>query len=60
MRYQFIDEQEKAWPVTPLCGVLNVSQSGYYDWTARGQSPHVSSNHHLERRIRDNDRQSTQ
>jgi putative transposase len=53
MRYQFIDEQKKAWPVTLLCGILDVSRSGYYDWTVRGQSQHVSSNHQLDRRIRE-------
>ncbi len=53
MRYQFIDEQKKAWPVTLMCGMLNVSRSGYYNWTVRGQSQHVSENHHLDRRIRE-------
>jgi len=52
MRYQFIDEQKKAWPVTLMCGVLGVSRSGYYDWTARGLSQRVRSNNELERRIR--------
>jgi len=52
MRYQFIDEQKKAWPVTLMCGVLGVSRSGYYDWTARGLSWRVRSNNELDRRIR--------
>ena len=38
MRYRFIDEHKKAWPVTLMCGVLGVSRSGYYDWTERGLS----------------------
>ncbi|MDT3778180.1 IS3 family transposase [Nitrospira sp. MA-1] len=53
MRYQFIAEQKKAWPVTLLCGILDVSRSGYYDWTVRDQSQHVCSNHQLDRRIRE-------
>ena len=53
MRYRFIDEQKKAWPVTLMCGVLGVSRSGYYDWTARGLSRRVRSNHELDRRIRE-------
>ena len=53
MRYRFIEKQKKAWPVTLMCGVLNVSRSGYYDWAARGQSQQVSSNHKLDRRIRE-------
>ncbi len=53
MRYRFIEKQKKAWPVTLMCGVLNVSRSGYYDWAARGQSPPEHSNHQLDRRIRE-------
>ena len=53
MRYQFIDEQKEAWPVTLMCDILEVSRSGYYDWTGRGPSPRVRSNHQLDRRIRE-------
>ena len=52
MRYRFIDEQQKAWPITLMCGVLGVSRSGYYDWTARDLSQCVRSNIALDRRIR--------
>ncbi len=31
MRYQFIDEQKKAWPVRLMCRMFGISQSGYYD-----------------------------
>ncbi len=51
MRYQFIDEQKKAWPITLMCGVLGVSRSGYYEWIARGRTCRLSSNHELDRRI---------
>ena len=51
MRYRFIDKQKKAWPVTLMCGVLGVSRSGYYDWTARGRGRRVRSNNELDRRI---------
>ena len=53
MRYRFVDQHKKAWPVTLMCGVLGVSRSGYYDWTARGLSQHGCSNHELDRRIRE-------
>lgn len=53
MRYRFIEKQKKAWPVTLMCGVLNVSRSGYYDWTGRGLRQHVRSNMDLDRRIRE-------
>lgn len=52
MRYRFIEEQQKAWPITLMCGVLGVSRSGYYDWTARDLSQCVRSNIALDRRIR--------
>ena len=51
MRYQFIDKQKKAWPVTLMCGVLRVSRSGYYDWITRGLSRRVRSTQELDRRI---------
>ena len=51
MRYQFIEKQKKAWPVTLMCGVLGVSRSGYYDWTARGLSRHARLNQDLDKRI---------
>jgi putative transposase len=53
MRYRFIDEHKKAWPVTLMCGVLDISRSGYYDWTERGLSQGRLSNIVLERRIRE-------
>ncbi len=53
MRYQLIDEQKKAWPVTLMCDILDVSRSGYYDWIAREQRQRVSSPHNLDRRIRE-------
>ena len=51
MRYRFIDEHKKAWPVNLMCGVLEVSRSGYYDWTGRGPSQCAQSNRALDRRI---------
>lgn len=51
MRYQFIDRQKKAWPITLMCAVLGVSRSGYYDWAARGMSRHARSNQDLDTRI---------
>ncbi len=39
MRYQFIREAEKAFPITALCRVMKVSSSGYYSWSKRDLSP---------------------
>ncbi len=52
MRYRFIDTHKKAWPIVLMCGVLNVSRSGYYHWTARGPSRRALSNRDLDKRIR--------
>ena len=35
MRYQFIERQKKAYPMTVLCEVMEVSRSGYYDYVQR-------------------------
>ncbi len=51
MRYRLIDAQKKAWPVSLMCDVLNVSRSGYYDWRARGPSQRAQSNRELDQRI---------
>jgi putative transposase len=32
MKYQFIKEQEKAYPIKILCKVMQVSWSCYYEW----------------------------
>lgn len=51
MRYVFIDRHQKAWPVTLMCSVLEVSASGYYAWRRRGPSPRSISNHVLDHHI---------
>ena len=53
MRYRFIDAHKKAWPVNLMCGVLNVSRSGFYHWLGRGLSRRTQSNKELDRRIRE-------
>lgn len=35
MKYQFIDKQREQYPVRVLCEVLEVSESGYYEWRKR-------------------------
>ncbi len=51
MRYQFIDAQKKAWPITLMCDVLDVSRTGYYDWAEREPSARSRSNQALDRHI---------
>ena len=51
MRYQFIEKQKKAWPITLMCAVLSVSRSGYYDWAVRDLSDQSRSTQELDTRI---------
>ncbi len=51
MRYRFVDEHKKAWPVNLMCGILGVSRSGYYDWSERAPSRLAQSNQVLDDRI---------
>lgn len=47
MRYAFISEQSNMYPVTVLCGVLDVSRRGYYDWLSRPVSNRELANQAL-------------
>jgi transposase InsO family protein len=38
VRYGFIREQQKAYPVTVLCAVMQVSKSAYYAWAKRPEA----------------------
>ena len=53
MRYDFIRQQMKAYPVTLLCRVMQVSRSGFYDYRRhyQGQS-HDPTQQALESRIK--------
>ena len=35
MKYRFIDEHRRQWPVRLMCQVLQVSSGGYYTWRDR-------------------------
>ena len=38
MKYGFIQAQQKAYPVTALCKVMQVSRSAYYAWAKRPEA----------------------
>ncbi len=38
MRYGFIREQQKAYPITVLCAVMQVSASAYYAWAKQPEA----------------------
>jgi transposase InsO family protein len=52
MRHQFIDAHKKAWPITLMCKVLEVSRSAYYDWLSRAPSARSQANGVLDGHIR--------
>ena len=41
MKFAFVDAERAQWPVAALCEMLEVSRSGYYAWTTRGETPRV-------------------
>ena len=44
MRYEFIQKEKKAFPITMLCKMMKVTRSGFYAWTTRGESRHYREN----------------
>jgi len=51
MKYRFIVENEKSYPVEEMCSVLGVSRSGYYKWRNRDASARELEDEVLKREI---------
>lgn len=51
MRYAAIERCQSEFPVTRLCAVLKVSESGYYAWVKRSPAPRQQANQQLQRTI---------
>lgn len=51
MRFAFIKEYKKTWPVAVTCQVLCVSRSGFYAWTRREESDRMKRNKELTSKI---------
>jgi len=51
VRYQFINDHERAHRITAMCRVLNVSRSGYYGWKVRPECVRARENRRLLTRI---------
>jgi putative transposase len=47
LKYDFIDQVKKAFPITILCNTMKVSRSGYYNWRQRKQSKKMTENQKL-------------
>lgn len=52
MKYAWIDQQRRRYPVTISCRVLGVSRSGYYEWRGRPSSHRVRADRRLLEYIR--------
>jgi putative transposase len=52
MKFRFIEDQRKTFPVRVLCDVMGVSAAGYYAWRTRPESPRKAANRVLLSEIR--------
>lgn len=51
MRYRFIEQERRSYPLGRLCQVMQVSWSGFYAWRRRPKSERVKQDEALTRRI---------
>ncbi len=47
MRYRFVREHCKQFPIAAMCRVMQVASSGYYAWLCRTESPRQQANRAL-------------
>ena len=52
IRFCFTEDHRTVWPVPVMCGVLQVSPSGYYAWRARSEGKRAAENRVLLDEIR--------
>ena len=53
MRYRFIEDHHRNWPVRLMCQVLEVTPGGYYGWRGRPASPRAQTSEAPVRAIRE-------
>ncbi len=51
MKYQAIEACKAEFPVSRLCAVLNIAESGYYAWLKRPPSPREQENRELRQTV---------
>ena len=52
MRFAFVEEHRRRWPVAVMCRVLRVARSGYYQWLTREPSARHKRRQELLAKIR--------
>jgi putative transposase len=52
MKFHFVRENRKTWPVRVICAVLGISASGFYAWSSRSESKRTTANRQLLEQIR--------
>ena len=52
MKFRWILQHRKCWPVSVMCRVLAVTRSGYYGWSRRGPGRRQAAEQKLAARIR--------
>jgi putative transposase len=52
MKYKFIEEHRHEFPIVVMCGVLAVSESGFYAWRKRPICRRTQEDAHLKQEIR--------
>jgi transposase InsO family protein len=52
MTYQFIEQHKQEFPIVVMCGVLQVSESGFYAWRKRPICRRKREDAHLQQEIR--------
>jgi transposase InsO family protein len=52
VKFAFVDEHRRQWPVKMICRVLKVSRSGFYHWRKAVPSPRTLRQEHLIKAIR--------
>jgi len=58
VKYAFINQHHRVWPIRTMCRVLGASSSGFYEWRTRGSSERARANGQLSVRIRESFEQS--
>jgi putative transposase len=52
VRYQFIADHQQEYPITVMCGVLEVAVSGFYAWRKREPSHHSREDAELAQQVK--------